>query len=184
MKNFIRKSAEVLLGLVPFRLGRELFRAWLVSLDHKPSRETLTEYFGLSDDLTGRINSTAIRHEGGSHPKHRLTAYHDFFTARIGPGDRVLDVGCGGGELAWDLARTGAEVVGADFSGQALERARKREHERLSFVRADVTAQLPPGRFDVIVMSNVLEHIEERVGLLKKLQETGAQRFSDPRSGL
>src|SRR3954466_14668602 len=44
--------------------------------------------------------------------------------ARVGPGDRVLDVATGTGDLAIELARRGAEVVGSDFSEGMLERAR------------------------------------------------------------
>jgi demethylmenaquinone methyltransferase / 2-methoxy-6-polyprenyl-1,4-benzoquinol methylase len=47
--------------------------------------------------------------------------------ARVGPGDRVLDVATGTGELALELARRvspGGEVVGSDFSEAMLARAR------------------------------------------------------------
>src|SRR5829696_8986278 len=47
--------------------------------------------------------------------------------ARVGPGDRALDVATGTGDLALELARRvrpGGEVVGADFSEGMLERAR------------------------------------------------------------
>jgi demethylmenaquinone methyltransferase/2-methoxy-6-polyprenyl-1,4-benzoquinol methylase len=47
--------------------------------------------------------------------------------ARVGPGDRVLDVATGTGDLAIELARRvgpGGEVVGSDFSEGMLDRAR------------------------------------------------------------
>jgi demethylmenaquinone methyltransferase / 2-methoxy-6-polyprenyl-1,4-benzoquinol methylase len=47
--------------------------------------------------------------------------------ARVGPGDRALDVATGTGDLALELARRvrpGGEVVGSDFSEGMLERAR------------------------------------------------------------
>ena len=44
--------------------------------------------------------------------------------ARVRPGSSVLDVATGTGDLAVELARRGAEVVGADFSEGMLERAR------------------------------------------------------------
>lgn len=40
------------------------------------------------------------------------------------PGERILDVGCGTGELTKQIARGGAQVVGMDASPQMLERAR------------------------------------------------------------
>jgi demethylmenaquinone methyltransferase / 2-methoxy-6-polyprenyl-1,4-benzoquinol methylase len=44
--------------------------------------------------------------------------------ARVGPGSRALDVATGTGDLAIELARRGAEVVGMDFSERMLEIAR------------------------------------------------------------
>jgi demethylmenaquinone methyltransferase / 2-methoxy-6-polyprenyl-1,4-benzoquinol methylase len=47
--------------------------------------------------------------------------------AALGPGDSALDVACGTGDLAIELARrvgTGGEVIGSDFSDEMLERAR------------------------------------------------------------
>jgi len=43
------------------------------------------------------------------------------------PGDRVLDVACGTGDLALEAHRRGAEVVGLDFSAEMLARARAKE---------------------------------------------------------
>jgi len=44
--------------------------------------------------------------------------------ARVGPGSRALDVATGTGDLAIELRRRGADVVGSDFSEGMLERAR------------------------------------------------------------
>src|SRR3954466_3077222 len=46
--------------------------------------------------------------------------------ARVGPGDRALDVATGTGDLALELAGRGAEVVGSDFSEGMLEVARRK----------------------------------------------------------
>jgi trans-aconitate methyltransferase len=42
------------------------------------------------------------------------------------PGERVLDVGCGSGELTAQIAARGARVVGVDSSAEMLDRARER----------------------------------------------------------
>jgi len=50
--------------------------------------------------------------------------------ARVKPGDRVLDVACGTGDLAIELARRvgpAGTVIGSDFSEAMLERARSKE---------------------------------------------------------
>ncbi|MFA4846205.1 MAG: methyltransferase domain-containing protein, partial [Patescibacteria group bacterium] len=58
----------------------------------------------------------AIKAEGGLHPKHRLMNYHQFFLDHISPNDSVLDIGCGNGALAFDLAKKAKRVVGIDLN--------------------------------------------------------------------
>jgi len=53
--------------------------------------------------------------------------------ARVGPGDRVLDVATGTGDLALELAGRvgpGGEVIGSDFAEGMLERAREKAAAR------------------------------------------------------
>jgi SAM-dependent methyltransferase len=122
----------------------------------------------------------AIDYDEGVHAKHRLTGYHDFFVDRIRAGERVLDVGCGKGELAYDIAeRAGATVVAVDASPWMLEFARARfSHPRVTYVQADAVGYTPDEQVDVAALSNVLEHIEARVDLLRALRErAGARRL-------
>jgi SAM-dependent methyltransferase len=131
-------------------------------------------------DSVAALDRGAIDYDGGVHAKHRLTGYHDFFVERIGPDERVLDVGCHKGELAFDVAeRTGATVVGVDLSPWAIGFARDRfVHPRVSYVQADARTFRPERPVDVAILSNVLEHIERRVEFLQGLRErTGARRL-------
>jgi demethylmenaquinone methyltransferase / 2-methoxy-6-polyprenyl-1,4-benzoquinol methylase len=59
--------------------------------------------------------------------------------ARVGPGTRALDVACGTGDLAIELASRGGDVVGSDFSEGMLERARKKA-PGLTWEQADAMA--------------------------------------------
>jgi 2-polyprenyl-3-methyl-5-hydroxy-6-metoxy-1,4-benzoquinol methylase len=113
----------------------------------------------------------AVELDDGVHAKHRLIRYHDFFVDRVQPGERVLDVGCGKGELAHDLAtRAQADVTGIDVSAAALAFARKRfASERLELVQADAFEWLPSEPFEVVVLSNVVEHVADRVALLRRV---------------
>lgn len=110
----------------------------------------------------------------GLHPKHRLTRYHDFFTERVRRHERVLDLGCGVGALAISIAlRSNAGVTGIDLSTKNLAEARQRSDiagvaHRLAFECGDITAARVAGRFDTIVLSNVLEHLRDRPDLLRR----------------
>ena len=125
------------------------------------------------DFLTKCINRLAIEYDGGVHVKHRLMKYHDFFVERISPGERVLDVGCGYGAVAYSVAsRAGAVVVGIDLRAENIVKARQLfQHPNLSFLQGDVLRGLPKESFDVIMLSNILEHIEQRVEFLTIVHE-------------
>lgn len=119
------------------------------------------------------INRLAIPYDGGVHVKHRLMRYHEFFVNRVAPGERVLDIGCGYGAVAYSLAtRAGALVTGVDLNESNVAKARgKFHHPNLTFVHGDARANLPPGPWDVLVLSNILEHIERRIFFLTELQQ-------------
>ena len=59
----------------------------------------------------------------------------------VGSGDRVIDLGCGTGDLMEEVARTGATPVGADVSFEMMVNGRRRMGH-LPFLRADAQ-QLP-----------------------------------------
>jgi len=108
----------------------------------------------------------------GTHPKHDILKYHEFFLDRISSIDTVLDVGSGSGKVAYELAGKAAHVYGIDIRPVNVERARKAyQANNLSFIEGDATVHDFDRPVTVIVLSNVLEHIEDRVGLLQKLSQ-------------
>ncbi|MCR4313754.1 MAG: class I SAM-dependent methyltransferase [Candidatus Uhrbacteria bacterium] len=113
----------------------------------------------------------AILAEDGLHPKHRLMNYHQFFLDHIQSTDRVLDIGCGNGALAYDLAGKAARVVGIDTNekNRAVWQTRF-ARENLEYRVTDATTFASQEMFDVVVLSNVLEHIEHRVDFLTRIK--------------
>ena len=106
----------------------------------------------------------------GIHPKHAIMKYHDFFVQNVRPTDRILDVGCGKGEVAYSVAQKAALVVGVDISKKSIERAQKKyQQPNLKFIVGDALSDSFTEKYDAIILSNVLEHIEHRVDFLKKL---------------
>jgi SAM-dependent methyltransferase len=111
-------------------------------------------------------SAIAANTHNGLHPKHALTRYHDFFTSNITPGERVLDLGCGVGALASSVACTSkAHVTGIDWSPANLAKARAAA-PNVRFIEGDITKARLPETFDAIVLSNVLEHLDDRAALL------------------
>ena len=72
----------------------------------------------------------------------------------------ICELGCGtGGNLApWAEKH---RIVGLDSSEKALEYARKRVDARLECGRLPDQIPFPSGSFDVVLMADVLEHVEE-----------------------
>ncbi|NJL53882.1 class I SAM-dependent methyltransferase [bacterium] len=150
-------------------LGFNLLLDQLVQDDPKAGLRSLLE---LDDHLTNCINQLAVKYDSGIHVKHRLTRYHDFFTERIQAGDRVVDIGCGTGSLAYDIAvKSAAIATGIDIRPASTQLARQCfQHPRLTFIDGDALTYPFNQQFDVVVLSNVLEHIEYRVEFLRRLQ--------------
>lgn len=79
------------------------------------------------------------------------------------PPRRVLDVGCGQGELAHTLRMRGHHVVGVDI--------RPPRFELDEFLQADLFQGLnidPSRRFDVVILADVLEHMPDPLALLNQ----------------
>jgi release factor glutamine methyltransferase len=72
--------------------------------------------------------------------------------ARVGPGLRVLEIGCGSGAVTLEAARSGARVVATDRNRRALAWVRERaraERLEVELVRTDLARGL--GRFDRVL---------------------------------
>lgn len=83
----------------------------------------------------------------------------------LGPGDRVLDIGCGWGALPYHAAQHyGCEVVGVSIAGEQIEYARNRfSHPRVNFLCSDYrTMPESIGEFDKIVSVGMFEHVGPR----------------------
>jgi SAM-dependent methyltransferase len=80
---------------------------------------------------------------------------------QLRPGDRLLDIGCGPGDLLDDL--TGVEYVGFDLSARYVEHARRRHGGKGSFFLADVMEVDPGtlGTFDAVLAHGVLHHLDD-----------------------
>lgn len=83
----------------------------------------------------------------------------------FGSGVRVLDLGCGHGVFGGELRKAGCEVTFADAASYLLP-----EHAQCPFIQVDLDAEEWPemGQYDVVICSNVLEHLSRPEGFLRR----------------
>ena len=158
--------------LIPSKL-RRIFITGIFLLESRGNvNNGLRKLFLIKDNLDWVINERALFFGNGKHPKHILTKYHDFFSDHIVDGKNILDIGCGYGAVAKTLAenKPNSNVIGIDYDPVKLLQAKKIIGlNNLKFISLDATKSLPDGIWDVIILSNVLEHIQSRVFFLKQI---------------
>jgi len=107
-------------------------------------------------------------HEGIERARRARKYFYGYLTrvlrSRIPPGQRILDIGCGSGHLL--AALEPEEGVGIDLSAPAVAEARERHGgTHLQFLVGDATVASvlaqAGGPFDVILMVNVVTHLDD-----------------------
>lgn len=136
-------------------------------LPHQPERWS-------TDQWTDAYGSGQLEYYGTLDELARyslLVGYVGFFYP-AGPdrtAPRVLDVGCGTGLLRARLDGTGVgDYVGVDLSATAVASAERRGLPRSRFVVGDAAA-LDLGRFDVVVLNEMLYYVEDLDGFFDRL---------------
>lgn len=91
------------------------------------------------------------------------------------PGLSCLEVGCGGGDVACDLARLvapGGRVLGTDIDRPqlAIARAEVQGLANVAFEYSDITREIPEGPFDFIHARFVLTHIPNPAEALARMR--------------
>jgi demethylmenaquinone methyltransferase/2-methoxy-6-polyprenyl-1,4-benzoquinol methylase len=135
----------------------------------QPQRESAQfseQIQGMFDRIAGRYDLLNSLMTAGLHHAWRVRAAD---RAEVSPGDAVLDVCCGTGDLAFELAQRvspGGHVVGCDFSEPMLDLAREKAADRGAPVRfewADAL-RLPydEGRFDAVTVGFGVRNFADR----------------------
>jgi ubiquinone/menaquinone biosynthesis C-methylase UbiE len=105
----------------------------------------------------------------------------DFAKFPIKAGDRVLDLGCGGGRHSYEAYRRGAVVIAADLNQKELPPVNEMFAAMLAegetappasatAVSADATRlPFPDDSFDAIIVAEILEHVPDDAGALAEI---------------
>ena len=106
------------------------------------------------------------------HPKHRIMKHKEWFSNNIQKDSVVLDVGCNTGMMPEVMSRKAKFVYGIEIESKYIKEAKNlRKRDNIEYICADATtydySDFMP--VDIVTLSNVLEHIEDRVLFLQKL---------------
>lgn len=155
-----------------------------------------------ADDAGSRVQREQDFHDkrfaedDGDRPASRFyrvaTGINDYFqnrVARIKPGQKVLELGCGLEVAAWELAERGVEVTGIDISAVAIELVNRVAEERgladhATFLQMDAESlTFPDESFDVVIGNGILHHLDLDTALAefdRVLRPGGWAMFREP----
>lgn len=129
----------------------------------------MTEKRRLSDYRTHyRLDAGQIQDPGELHPVRSASERRRLQTIRrvLNPqqGERILDMGCGSGWFAELCHEAGARVVATDIAAAGVSGARARFPQAAHYAVTDAYhAGFADGSFDAVVLSEVVEHLEDPV---------------------
>jgi 2-polyprenyl-3-methyl-5-hydroxy-6-metoxy-1,4-benzoquinol methylase len=180
--HFMKKYSQFIeyAAIIPGYAGDLLIKV------HKPPKERGQTYLPLSSEYDKEYfeqdcggYASFKRTQGRRLEDSRLIA--PYLLVKSKRGLRILDIGCGRGELCYALAQKGADVTGIDYSEEAIEIARKtftRDNIQgsLSFICGDAATFPLEGTFDVIIATDFLEHVETSV--LKRILKKCGEKLS------
>lgn len=117
------------------------------------------------------IGQYASLYYDGKHPKHDIIKYEDWFISNLRRDWNVVDVGSNSGYMAYKISKSVKNITGIEIDQKLYNKSIQLESENLKFINADATtfnyANLE--KIHCVTLSNVLEHIEQRVVFLKSL---------------
>jgi len=143
-----------------------------VFVSPQPTAEELAPFYG-DDYNVFAPDLSEIRIAALIDRAHREDRFNH---ARIVPGGRYLDVGCGLGENVAAMQRLGMDACGVEPSPIAVEKSRALGvRVACGFLR---DAQYPSDHFDLVTMYHVLEHIPDPMEVLRecyRIMRNGAE---------
>ena len=137
----------------------------------KSKNQEFTLFNQLSDEWWNENGKFKILHQIKS---HRMTYILDQINNRNIKNLKILDIGCGGGIICEPLARLGAKVTGIDFVPNNIKAAKihsKKNKLKINYIYKDIEKSKIDEKFDIILMFEVLEHLDNRKKTINKIKK-------------
>ena len=150
-------------------------------VDPIPDRDMLTAYYEdeYYENLRARNRAPDVERlasNGVEAERERAwlreTVYDDIQTLLSihAPGRRVLDVGCGTGDVVAFLAEQGFDAAGIELSPRAVQQAQQRGLDVRCISVDEASAEVAAGnrkRYDAITLIHVLEHVADAPAMIR-----------------
>ena len=98
---------------------------------------------------------------------------HNLLIKLVEPRTNVLDIGCSTGFLALKLKQKGCKVAGVDNNKRDLVKAKK-YCDKTIFL--DITKDAPIGKYDVLILGDIIEHLPNPEKVLRNLKRNLKRR--------
>jgi SAM-dependent methyltransferase len=125
----------------------------------------------LTDRVARRPTGPRARSVYGAEDVHDFARQEILAALALEPGDRLLEIGCGGGLLLRDALACGAAATGIDHSPEMVELARERAPGAEVLLAAAEELPFADDSFTAVAMSVVFMFLPDPVAVLRRCHE-------------
>lgn len=161
------------------KLERKKDRNWLLTLLYRLdkiiplSNKRKLKFYGDLEWVANRLvmEKSFIHYPNEQHP-FRADSYK-FLSKYISKDKRILDLGCHRGDITYPLSKLCKEIIGIDYNEDHISRAKEKyQADNLKFINAEALTYLQSNtkKFDVLILSHILEHLDNPSEFLSKFK--------------
>jgi 2-polyprenyl-3-methyl-5-hydroxy-6-metoxy-1,4-benzoquinol methylase len=178
----VLKSLNVFIKLIPATiiLNFDKIKCLSRAYRHHPNKDIILN-FTPRGNAEKKININALAYREDVHSKHKLMPYYQSLIDNIFDGEKVIDTTYGYATASWSIPVTkpNSKVLRIDNDKTRLQQAlESKNSSNLQFIDGDAIDYPFKENWDVVLLSNVLEHIEFRAEFLMLLNSNiKANRF-------